>query len=294
MISAILFIVAGTVLNIFGQAEQTPKIEPNDIYFYKGKAGDQPFNFMFRFQSEGVVFYSYEYNGASTIKGNWTFEKEVLTVILPKGDVSIILKFKQKGDDFEIIDARNLHTLISAGTVLKKNINNPAGKDLSAQEFAEMILKFVKNIKSAEDLLAENVERETGEKVWLNEEDQSSYGFWGNIRNSSWRYGVFAYVHPTGEKKTTDTLRFSMDNPNENADMSSACVEIESFRKDLKSNGFSYFTAFGVHNIARGLVFSRNNLFIHIYVRGSGKDYEAIKQNCVETVLVGAENIGKR
>ena len=283
MISAILFIVAGTVVNVFGQVEQTPQIEPNDLYFYKGKDGGSFFNFMFRFQSEGVVLYSYEYNGASTLKGNWTLENDVLTVILPKGNAPITVKFKLKDDALEIIDAQDLHPMISAGTLFRKYLNNPPGKDLSAREFAGLILKFVKNISSVNDLSAENIEREMGEKVWFSEEDRSNYGFWGNIRNSSWRYGVNVYVHPTGGTETTDTLRFSIDDPTENADMSSACVELESFRKDLKSNGFSYSTAFGVHNI-----------FVHVYVRGNGGNYEAIKQNCIERVLVGAENAGKK
>jgi len=289
----ILSIIFGISSNAFGQDGSSPKIEPNDLYIYKGKDSDKPFNFMFNFQGEGVVLYSFEYKGASTIKGNWTFENDVLTVILPKVNSTITLKFKQKGDDLEIIDTQHLNPLISVGTLFKKNVNNPSGKDLTAQEFAELILKFTKNIKSVEDLSAENIEREMGENVWFNEEDQSNYGFWGKIKNSSWRYGLVAYPYPSKDNKTTDTVRFSIDNPNEDADMSSACVAIESFRKDLKSAGFLYFTAIGVHNIARGLVFSRDDLFVQVYVRGSGRDYESFKNNCVDMVLIGAENIGK-
>lgn len=293
-VAAIVALIVGISINAFGQSNSDLKIEPDEIYFYKGKKAAKPFNFMFRFQSEGAVLYSYEYQGAATIRGSWTIEKNVLTIVLPVNDSPVTVKFKKKGDDLKIIETQFLNRLISVGKVFRKYADSPAGPDLTAKDFAGRIINFAKNIRTVRDVAPENIEREMSVKVVYNEEDRSRYGFWGKIANTSWRYGLIAYPYPSAGNKTTDTVRFSFDNPNENVEFGAACVELETFQTELKSAGFSSFNAVGSHNVTRGLVFSRDNLYVHVYVQGSGFSYEEIKNNCVQMVIVGAENAGKQ
>jgi hypothetical protein len=291
----IFIFIVGTISNIFGQ--EKPANVPSEIqgtYFFKGKDGEKPFNFSFKFKSENAVFYSYEYKGAATIAGSWSVEKDVVTVNLPKDNAAMIFKFKTKGGDLEIVEKPQNVPMIIVGTVFKKYVNTPSAPTFSAKEISDKLLKFAKSIKTVKDVSPENIERQIGIKVQFNEENRTNYGFWGKITNSSWNYGLIAYPYPSANNMTTDTVRFSFDNETEHADIKTACVEIESVRKDLSKAGFSCINAYGSHSFLRGLIFSRDNLFIDVSVKGSFSDYESIKNNCVEMVIISAENAGKK
>jgi hypothetical protein len=105
---------------------------------------------------------------------------------------------------------------------------------------------------------------------------------------------LVAYPYPSKDNKTTDTVRFSFDNEREHAEIKPICIELESVRKDLSEAGFSYINAYGVHSFLRGLSFSRDNLFIEVSVKGTFSYYESIKNNCVEMIIISAENTGKK
>lgn len=268
--------------------------ELRGIYIFKGNDTENKFNFMFKFQSEGVVLYSYEHKGAATTKGNWTVENDVVTVNLPKEDSTLVFKFKQKDNVLEIIEKPENISIIAVGTVFTKSIDAPSAPMFSAKELSNRVLKFAKAIKTVNDISPENIERKMGIKVNYNEEDRTNYGFWGKIVDSSWIYGLTAYPFPSAANKTTDTVRFSFDNETENADMKDICVDLESYRKDLKKAGFSYRNAYSVHSVMRGLIFSRNNLFVDVYVERYGSNFEDIKNDCVQMVIISAANAGKK
>jgi hypothetical protein len=268
--------------------------ELNGLYLFKGKDDENKFNFMFKFQKQGVVLYSYEYKGAATIKGTWTIENDLVTVNLPKEDSNLVFKFKRNGDALEVTEKPVDVAIIAAGTVFTKAIDTPSGPTFSAQEISDRILKFAKSIKTVKDISPKNIKRKMGIKVNFNEEDRTNYGFWGKVADSSWIYGLVAYPYPSAKNKTTDTVRFTFDNETENADMKGACVDLESYRKDLKQAGFSYTNAYSVHSMMRGLIFSRNNLFIDVYVERYGSNFENIKNDCVEMVIISAANAGKK
>jgi hypothetical protein len=268
--------------------------EPGGLYLFKGKDGENKFNFMFKFRDEGVVFYSYEYKGAATIKGSWTVENDAVTVRLPKEDSALVFKFKQTGNDLEIIEKPADVPIVTVGTLFTKAVDSPSGPTFSAKEISDRVLKFAKAIKTVKDISPENIERKMGIKVNFNEEDRTNYGFWGKIADSSWIYGLVAYPYPSAKNKTTDTIRFTFDNEAENADMKDVCVDLESYRKNLKKAGFSYTNAYGVHSMMRGLIFSRKNLFIDVYVERYGTNFENIKNDCVQMVIISAANAGKK
>ena len=268
--------------------------ELGGLYIFKGKDDEKKFNFMFKFQAEGVVLYSYEYKGAATIKGTWTVENDVVTVSLPKEDSTLIFKFKRSGDVLEIVEKPESISLITVGTLFVKALDAPSAPIFSAKEISNLILKFAKSIKTVKDVSPENIERKMGIKVNYNEEDRTNYGFWGKVADSSWIYGLTAYPFPSAANKTTDTVRFSFDSETENADMKDVCVDIESYRKDLKKAGFSYRNAYGSHSAMRGLIFRRNNLFVDVYVKRYGSNFEDIKKDCVEMIIISAANAGKK
>jgi flagellin-like hook-associated protein FlgL len=303
----LLILFAGINSNTFGRNDAnkmnqqnlmneslSTQTELNGLYLFKGKDGENKFNFMFKFQSEGVVLYSYEYKGAATIKGSWSVENDVVTVSLPKDDSNLVFKFKRNGDALEVTEKPVDVPIVTVGTLFTKAIDTPSGPTFSAQEISDRVLKFAKSIKTVKDISPKNIKRKMGIKVNFNEEDRTNYGFWGKVTDSSWIYGLVAYPYPSAKNKTTDTVRFTFDNETENADMKGACVDLESYRKDLKQAGFSYTNAYSVHSMMRGLIFSRNNLFIDVYVERYGSNFENIKNDCVQMIIISVANAGKK
>ncbi len=303
----LLMVFAGINSNIFGRNntnliyKQSLMIETSaaqteleGLYLFKGKDGENKFNFMFKFQSEGVVLYSYEYKGASTIKGTWTVENDLATVKLPKDDSTLVFKLKRKGDALEIVEKPENVAMITVGTVFTKALDAPSAPTFSVQEINSRLLEFTKSIKTVKDLSPKNIEHKMAIKVHFNEEDGTNYGFWGKVADSSWIYGLTAYPYPSAENKTTDTVRFSFDNEAENADMKGVCISLESYRKDLTGAGFSSRNAYAVHSQMRGLIFSRKNLFVDVYVKRYAMNFEDIKNDCVEMIIISAANAGKK
>lgn len=306
----LLMLFVGINSNIFGRNEakiirqqnlvdkSLPiQTEISGLYIFKGKDDEKKFNFMFKFQAEGVALYSYEYKGVATIKGTWTAENDTVTVSLPQADSTLVFKFKQKGDALELVEKPESISIITVGTLFTKAVNTPSGPTLSAKEISNRILKFAKSIKTVSDISPGNIEKRMGIKVDFNEEDRTNYGFWGKVADSARIYGLVAYPYPSAENKTTDTVRFTFDNfdnETENADTKDVCVDLESYRKNLKKSGFSSRNAYGVHSAMRGLIFSRNNLFVDVYVKRYGSNFEDIKKDCVEMIIISAANAGKK
>lgn len=289
--------IFGTISGAFGQNNSnqnqfiSAQTSPSGQYWYRGKVDKQPFNFYLTFQTAGVAIYSYEYQGAGTIKGTWSFENGIVTVVLPNGDSTLQFKLKQKGDNLEVIEnPQQAKPIINAGTIFKKAVESPAGPTLTALEFNNRVVNFTKNVRTIKDLSPKNLQRKMAVKVLFNDEDRNTYGFWGKIPDTFWRYGVTAYPYPSKGNKTTDTVRFSLDSTEENAEMNSVCVEIESYRQELSKAGFSFRNSTGVHSVVNGLVFSRDNVFVHVLTQGYGTNFEDIKKKCVRMVIIGVSD----
>jgi hypothetical protein len=303
----LLMLFVGINSNIFGRNDSNLMYQENltkqslatqsqlkGLYLFKGKDTENKFNFMFKFQSESVVLYSYEYKGAATIKGTWTAENDAVTVTLPNEDSTLVFKFKQKGDTLEIVEKPESVSIIAVGTLFTKVVDVPSAPTFSAKEISDRVLKFAESIKTVNDISPENIKNQIGININFNEEDRTNYGFWGKVADSSWTYGLTAYPYPSAENKTTDTVRFSFDNEAEDANMKDVCVSLESYRKDLKKARFSYTNAYGSHSAMRGLIFRRNNLFVDVYVKRYGSNFESIKKDCVEMIIISAANASKK
>lgn len=301
LLTAVLGLLAGLMVNA--------QTNLNGRYSYEVKNGEDAsdFDFLLTFERQDAVYYSYAYKGYGTIGGKWTLENGLIKVTLTRGDANWTFKLKPQGDNLELTETLSktgtdetpdFKTILLDGIVFKKEIGKPTGPDLTAQEASQKFLKLIKSVRTIKDFSPKNIERQTGVKVSFNEETRSEYGFGGNVIGApDWAYGLIAYPYPSKDNKQTDTLRFSFDyqlHEPLRPDMTALCVTLDSYDKALKEVGYSQMSFFGPDGISGGIWFRRKNISINVVTDTYGKSFEDIKNGCVNMIVIGIDNDGKK
>lgn len=280
------------ILIVFGVVSANAQSdELKGRYTHEGKKNETFYSFTLNFQSKGAVFYSYDYNGYGTLKGNWSVEKDIVTVVIPKEDSTLMFKFIRENDDLIVTETlQHMESVIDAGTVFKKIVNKPTRPDLSSEDISNRIIKLIESLKNSDHISPENIKHVMKIKVDFNKDNRREYGFGGNITNTSWRYNLSAYLLPTGNGKKPDTLLFTFDNPAENADMKPICsIDFDKYRRDLKKAGFSAEPYYGEHGGLLWWNFSRDGIFVQISPNGESDKFT--DHLCVKTLIV---NVGEK
>jgi len=245
-------------------------------YIHAGKDGEISYDFTLNFQSKGVVFYSYAHNGYGTLKGTWSLEKELITVIVPKKDSTLTFKFKREGDNLVITEALPpMEPVIVAGTVFKKQIRQPTGPALTSENISNRILKLIKSIRTSQDISPENIERQMKIKPVFYDKERTKYGFAGDVTGApDWTYGVSVYLHPI-LKNPYLVFSFDYQVPGViSPEMTSVCSpDFDAFSKELTKAGFSSPAPVrGEHNRIIYWQSSLNKTSVNISATGEKKE----------------------
>jgi len=284
LLTAILMIAIFIFISAVSANAQT---DLKGRYVYAGKEGENTYSFTLKFEGKDAVYYSYEDNGYGTLEGKWSIEKGIITVIIPKDDLTLMFKFRQEGVDLAVIEILP-HSLVDAGAVFKKYVSKPSGPDLTAQDFGKRALKLIKSVRRLKDFSPGNIARQTNLKVFFNEENHREYGFGGNVVGApDWTYGLSAYPYPSKDNKTTDTVRFSFDyqlHEPASPDSSAVCVDFGAFSKELTKAGFAAPTPIrGELNRILYWQSARDKTSLNISTGGKNKDSKSL---CVKMVTV--------
>lgn len=293
----ITIILLAGILIFLGTASVNAQTDLNGTYLFQGKQGETNINLSLKFERKNAVYYSFEYKGSGTIGGNWTLENGIIKLVLKRGDSSWILNFKRKGSDLEVFENFSKMELeelpelkemiVAAGSIFKKDLNEPNAPRLSTEEISKRVLKLTKSINGIKDISPENIERQMQIKVSFKEKSRNEYGFGGYIENvSDWNYNIFAYS--SENNKSADTLRFSFDyqlfEPT-NPDLSPVCkMDFDVYRKELNDAGFSKaFPLYGSHSRLIGWSFARNKTLVNITLNGG---WQPFPRQCVKSLSI--------
>ncbi len=171
-------------------------------------------------------------------------------------------------------------------------VNSATAQDnaISAEEASNRIIQLAKTVKSKKDISPQKIALQMQSKVEVNDQDRNTYGFAGNIKDSTWVYWLTAYPYPSKNNKKTDTVRFEFKNQtDEKADIKAVCaVKPETYKKELESAGFKFSSyAYGIHFVETGWIFERGKVFVHIYVnRDMSIEPTKVEDRCVRQVLI--------
>jgi hypothetical protein len=166
---------------------------------------------------------------------------------------------------------------------------------LPVDDIGNRVLKLVKDVGKTKDISAENIEKNTGIKVILSEENTETfgsskgeaYGFRGKIENSMWFYNLSLSPEKEGEKLSE--LEFVLSHRSRaNLDLGVVCINFESFRKELLESGFLENTNSGEDKILRSWDFSQNNVSVQIATQRERK--LGGKQVCVSSLKLKINN----
>lgn len=274
---------------LFGVIELNAQTALRGKYVYEGEKAKKAFSFLLGFEGTSSVFYSYQYEGAGTLKGSWTREKGVIRVEIPQGDTILTLKLKQAGERLIVAEPLR-HPILKRGDIFKKLSDARTAPDLTAQEVGNRVLKLLKTIKNVSDISPANLGRQTGLEVSFNKTNRNEYGFGGNVSDApDWTYNFFAYPYPSQDNTRADTFRFSfnygLNEPADpNTDKICTAINLAEFSRQLQEAGFSApQPRRAEHGRLTGYEFSKPDISLVLYVKGG---WEPNVNNCVQMILV--------
>lgn len=258
-------------------------------YIFEGKDEGVSFNYMLTFEGKDAVYYSYEHNGAATLKGSWKDENGVITVDIPNGDLQLMFKFKLEGKDLVVTETLH-HSFVDAGAIFRKMDDTPSGAELTPEEIGKRATKLIKSIKSQNDLSAENLEKQIGMKVFFSKKNPKEFGVGGNVAGApDWTYGFHGIPHTIEGVEKIGRLDFAFNyqlyeplNP----DMTTVCkaFDVDSLSKELQADGFSAPQPhYRVHNRLSGWDFTRGKVSVRVSVKGG---WEPDIDKCVDLILI--------
>ena len=270
-------------------------------YIFEAGKDESSSNFILTFEREDAIYFSYFYQGAGTIGGNRTLENGIIKAVLTRGDENWTLKLKRKGNDLEIAETLpekgltnipDFRTILPVGTIFKKMKDAPRGKELTPGEAGKRVVKLIKSVKTAEDLSAANLKKQTGMKVFFNAKNQKEFGVGGKVTGApDWFYNFSSRTSTTDGKEKIISLDFSFNyrlHEPLHPDMTTVCkaFNFDSLSKDLQANGFSApEPRVGVHDRWNGWSFTRGKVSVLMIVVGG---WQPNVDNCIQTVIISA------
>lgn len=143
----------------------------------------------------------------------------------------------------------------------------------------EILLKLISNLRSAADLTAERVERETG---WTMQPSDSGGYRTGAALTPDWGYSL-SLSTPSGSD--TRQLRFEFNRKNADATATAVCdPDLERYAQALQALGYQRSPIGAEHDRVLGWSFQRQDLWVRIYTRAESE--EAFDHECVSLITV--------
>ena len=155
---------------------------------------------------------------------------------------------------------------------------------LSAQEIAKRVLALIENVRSAQDISPEIIEKHIGIKVHVNPDDSNDYGVSGKL-TEQWYYGVRSMSVEPGQKPNRLLFQFN-DQTHADADMSPVCIAFEDYNQALIAAGFTSKRLRNRLDTRDYWDFSRGDISVTIYLRGKTDPKDA--QACVSMLIINA------
>lgn len=144
----------------------------------------------------------------------------------------------------------------------------------------ENLLKLISSLRSAADLTAERVERETG---WTMQPSDSGGGYrTGAALTPDWGYSLSL---STTAGTDTRQLRFEFNRKNADAAATAVCdPDLERYAQALQALGYQRSPIGAEHDRILGWSFQRQDLWVRIYTRAESE--EALDHECVSLITV--------
>ena len=160
----------------------------------------------------------------------------------------------------------------------------PAANDSSdIRQLSDRVLAWILTVRSAKDLSAQNIEKQTGLKFWHNPNNADDFGASGEL-TAPWTYTLRSMATLSGP--APHPVRFEVGvTGNKDADMTPVCIEFDRYRQALTDTGFEL----SQHPPRSGVeyrYFKNEKVRVGVYLRGKTKRHD--KELCIFKVIVGA------
>ncbi|MFZ6732909.1 hypothetical protein ACO0LG_13375 [Undibacterium sp. Ji42W] len=167
---------------------------------------------------------------------------------------------------------------------LHQNVS-PGVLQMTAEEVSRLILDLISKIKTAEDFSAKKLENATGLKVYFDPVNSKEYGASVKITDT-WFFNITVISGSKDGERSR--LLFSFDDQTHgHADMTPICkVDFAAYTKRLNELGFQKKPVYGEHGRLSTWRFSRNEIVIHVDIRGESK--EKPHHDCVSMITIDA------
>ncbi|MFZ6638701.1 hypothetical protein ACO0LL_03120 [Undibacterium sp. TC4M20W] len=162
---------------------------------------------------------------------------------------------------------------------------SPEVPQMTAEEINKRMLDLIGKIKTAEDISAKNLEIATGLKVYFDPANSREYGTGAKITDT-WFFNITVISGSKDGERSR--LLFSFDDQtHSHADMTTICkIDFEAYAKRLNELGFQQKPVYGEHGRRVTWIFSRDEIVIHMDIRGESK--EKPDHDCVSMITISA------
>lgn len=162
---------------------------------------------------------------------------------------------------------------------------SPEVPQMTAEEVSKRMLDLIGKIKTAEDISAKNLEIATGLKVYFDPVNSKEYGTGAKITDT-WFFNITVISGSKDGERSR--LLFSFDDQtHSHAAMTPICkVDFDAYAKRLNEFGFQRQPVYGEHGRLSSWRFSRDEIVIHVDIRGESK--EKPNHDCVSMITINA------
>ena len=162
---------------------------------------------------------------------------------------------------------------------------SPEVPQMTAEDVSKRMLDLIGKIKTAEDFSAKNLEIATGLKVYFDPVNSREYGTGAKITDT-WFFNITVISGSKDGERSRLLLSFD-DQTHSHADMTPICkVDFDAYAKRLNELGFQRQAVYGEHGRLSSWRFSRDEIVIHVDIRGESK--EKPNHDCVSMITINA------
>jgi hypothetical protein len=178
-------------------------------------------------------------------------------------------------------------TSIANKESMETNYQNasPEVPQMTAEEISRRMLDLIGKIKTAEDFSAKNLEMATGLKVYFDPINSREYGTGAKITDT-WFFNITVILGSKDSERSRLLFTFD-DQTHSHADMTPICkIDFVAYAKRLNEFGFQQKPVYGEHGRLGTWRFSRDEIVIHMDIRGESK--ERPNHDCVSMITISA------
>jgi hypothetical protein len=156
----------------------------------------------------------------------------------------------------------------------------------NAADISRRMLTLIDSIHGPEQIDATHIERVTGIKVEVDDEDPNRYGFSGDL-GGVWDYSLVSLTEIDGSRPHRLMFSFDDASPDRNGDMGDVCdIDLAGYDSALTGAGFVAEPIRGHHGEVEYWEYRRGEVSLQVHARGESD--ELAEHACVSMIVINA------